>query len=109
MQTGNNQRVAISSATGVDYSDGRWHLVTASLSSTGMRLSVDGALVATRTQTTSGIAYTGFWRFGYDTIPTSWSGSPSSPYLAGALQEVAVFPTALTAQAITDIYNTGQA
>ncbi len=109
VQTGNNQRAAISSATGVDYSDGRWHLVTASLSSAGMRLSVDGALVATRTQTTSGISYTGFWRFGYDTIPTNWSGSPSSPYLAGALQEVAVFPIALSAQAITDIYNTGQA
>ena len=106
VQTGNNQRQTITSATGLN--DGTWHLATATLSSAGMRLYVDDTLVASRTGTTSGISYTGYWRVGYDTLTTSWTNSPTSDFFAGSVAQVAVYPSALTAQSVADIYGAGR-
>ena len=51
--TGNTQ--TLNSAK--TYNDGAWHLVTASMSSAGMRLSIDGKLVGSRADTTTGQVY----------------------------------------------------
>lgn len=78
------------------YNDGRWHHVVATLGSDGMGLYVDGAQVGRNTAVTSGAAYSGYWRVGGDNL-TGWASKPTSSYLAGAIDEVAVYPRVLTA------------
>nr|WP_246406679.1 LamG-like jellyroll fold domain-containing protein [Modestobacter versicolor] len=87
------------------YNNGAWHQMTATFSpDTGLRLYVDGALVASRRQATSAEVFTGFWRVGYDTIGTNWAGTPDSPYFAGSVAHVGVWTTVLTADDIAAQY-----
>ena len=72
------------------YNDGKWHHVVASMSPAGMVLHLDGQRVASRADTTSAQAISGFWRIGGD---TTWSGSG---YLNGLIDEAAVYPTVLS-------------
>jgi PKD repeat protein len=72
------------------FNDGMWHHVVATQGADGMRLYVDGIQRGTN-PTTSGQAYTGYWRAGGDRC---FSGATSS-YFAGALDEVAVYPRVL--------------
>ncbi|MFQ1003613.1 PKD domain-containing protein, partial [Modestobacter sp. SSW1-42] len=81
--------------------DGRWHQVVATLSPSGMVLFVDGKQVASRTDTTSGQPYKGYWRVGGDTT-AGWSGAGTSGQLNGQIDEVAVYPTALTAAQVAN-------
>jgi trimeric autotransporter adhesin len=60
------------------------------LSGSGMALYVDGRLIGTNTGTTVGQQYSGYWRVGGD---STWSGAQ---YLNGSIDDVAVYPTALT-------------
>ena len=73
------------------YNDNQWHHAVATQGADGMKFYVDGLLVGTN-PTTTGQAYTGYWRVGGDNI---WSGA-SSRYIAGSLDEAAVYPSALT-------------
>ena len=91
----------ITSATA--YNDGAWHHVAASLSSAGMRLYVDGQLVAQRADTTSAQVYSGAWRVGGDNL-SSWTNRPNSDFLAGTVDEVAIYPTALSLSQVRDHY-----
>ena len=97
--TGNTQTVSSANT----YNDGAWHLITASMSSAGMRLSVDGKVVGARADTTAGQVYNGYWRVGGDSIG-GWPGQPSSSYFAGTIDDVAIYPTALTAQQVAAHY-----
>jgi PKD repeat protein len=83
------------------YNDGAWHHVVAIQSSDGMKMYVDGTLVGTNPQTEAQ-GYTGYWRIGGD---NTWGSS--SPYFAGTLDEVAVYPIALSAQTISTHYVLG--
>lgn len=85
------------------YRDGQWHMVTATLSSAGMRLYVDGVQVASRADTTEGEAYLGYWRLGGDNL-AGWPSTPSNRNLVGSVDEVAIYPTALSASAILAQY-----
>jgi PKD repeat protein len=76
------------------YNDGEWHQVVASLGPDGMRLSVDGQLVAERSDVTFGQRYSGYWRVGGDTL-WGWPNTPSAHYLTGDLDNVAIFSTVL--------------
>ena len=89
--------------TSKSYNDGQWHLVTASMSSAGMRLSVDGKLAGSRSDTTTGQVYNGYWRVGGDNLG-GWPSQPSSNYFAGSIDEVAIYPTALTTQQVAAHY-----
>lgn len=71
--------------------DGKWHHVAASMSSAGMVLYVDGKAVASQTGTTTGSAYSGFFRVGSD---KAMAGSDT---FTGKIDEVALYPKALTA------------
>ncbi len=84
------------------YNDGKWHQVTATQSSAGMKLYVDGVLVGTNPQT-SAQNYTGYWRAGND---VTW-GSNSNNF-NGQLDEFAVYPQALDASTIQSLYNLGK-
>src|SRR3712207_1525443 len=78
-------------------------MVTATMSSAGMRLYVDGALVGSRTDTTAGEAYLGHWRLGGDNLG-GWPSTPTTPNFAGGVDEVAVYNTALAQTTIQSQY-----
>ncbi|MEU2350286.1 PKD domain-containing protein [Modestobacter sp. NPDC049651] len=92
------KRAVTSSAT---FNDGKWHHVAATMSPAGMALYVDGKLVGSRTDTTAGQAYSGYLRVGADT------GMGTSSTLTGRIDEVAVYPTALSADQIARHFTLG--
>ncbi len=90
--------------TSLSYNDGKWHQVVATQDATGMKLYVDGALVATNPQTQAQ-AYTGYWRVGGD---SDWGGD--SAFLNGTIDEVAIWnSTALSVEQINTIYRSSPA
>jgi PKD repeat protein len=93
------QRRTAESAAGLN--NGQWHHVVGTLDSNGMRLYVDGALAATRTDTNSGNGYNGYWRVGADTLQ-GWPSQPTSTRLNGDIDEAAVYYRALTAAEVAE-------
>ena len=86
------------------YRDGQWHQAVATLSSAGMRLYLDGSLVASDASVTTARAVSGsYLRVGYDNI-TGWPSVPTSRFFAGTLDEAALFLTALTPAQVSDQY-----
>lgn len=81
------------------YNDGQWHLATVSVSSSaGTVLYVDGVAVASNSSMTTGqVASNGYWRVGYDSIASNWTGAPTSKYFAGNLDNTTLYPAALSA------------
>jgi PKD repeat protein len=78
------------------YRDGAWHHAVASLSPAGMKLYVDGALVAQRADvTTAEHLARGYWRLGGDAL-NNWPSAPLTPFLNGDIDEVAVYKRALS-------------
>lgn len=88
------------------YNDGRWHHVVATLSSTGVALYIDGNRVALDSRITSAQSFSGYWRVGGDTL-TFWPSQPSSNFVAGSIDEVAIYPTALTLDQVQRHYRAG--
>lgn len=86
------------------YNDNGWHHAAATLSSAGTMLYLDGERIATSNSATSGASYTGYVRVGYDNLKT-WSDAPSSYYLAGSLDDAAVYNLALSAGNIASHYH----
>ncbi len=76
------------------YNDNQWHHVVATLSPAGMQLFVDGTLATSKADTTAAWAIDGYWRIGGDNL-NGWPSRPSSRYLAGQLDDVAIYPVAL--------------
>lgn len=87
-------------ASPASYNDGGWHHVVATLSPAGMMLYVDGALVAQNAAVIAAEAYDGYWQIGAGSL-ASWPTPPTSGYLAGTLDETAIYPTALTAPQVS--------
>jgi hypothetical protein len=98
-------------SSGAAVNDGQWHHLVATVGAGGTTLYVDGAQVAanpamTRANTRVGPAY---WMVGSGTLTTaatattpasSVPNAPSSSSLAGAIDEVAVYPAVLTADQV---------
>lgn len=80
------------------YNDGMWHHVVATQSPAGQRLYVDGVLVGSSAVVATQ-SYTGRWKIGCDWL-LSWPSAPSSYFLAGTIDEVAVYSQALDAQTV---------
>jgi len=93
--------VTIQSPAG--YTDGAWHHVAASQGPAGMKLYLDGTLVATDA-TTGAAATTGYWRWAGANLST-WPNRPANDYLTGLMDEVAVYPTQLSDQQIAWHYH----
>ena len=100
----NNSLRTVTSAA--SYNNNQWHQVTATMSAAGMRLYVDGALVAQRADTTAGEAYLGYWRLGGDNLD-GWPSRPQTRNFIGSVDEVAIYPTALTASQVQAQYVLG--
>lgn len=96
-----NQNTAVTSAS--TYNDGKWHQVVATLSSAGMVLFVDGRQVAADSTVTTGRPYYGYWRVGGDSL-SGWPSAPSSGYLDGSIDDVAVYPAALPLATVQSHY-----
>ncbi|MGY3126532.1 PKD repeat protein [Agrococcus sp. UYP33] len=88
------------------YNDGRWHHVVATQGADGIALYVDGNRVAQDAAVTTAQAYNGYWRIGGDNLG-SWPGAPSSNYFRGAIDEVAVYGTALSAGQVSTHFAVG--
>ncbi|MGH8976535.1 MAG: PKD domain-containing protein, partial [Acidimicrobiia bacterium] len=86
-------RVTINSAGG--FNNNQWHHVVGTLASDGMKLYVDGNLVASNAGVTKGQVYRGYWRVGGDRL-SSWPGATTIEAIAANLDEVAVYPKALS-------------
>ncbi|NQW90080.1 MULTISPECIES: LamG domain-containing protein [unclassified Curtobacterium] len=79
------------------YTDGAWHHAVTTMSpANGMRLYVDGTLVASNAAYKTPENYTGWFRIGYDTIG-GWPGSPANAYFTGSMRYAAVYGTELSA------------
>lgn len=89
---GGGSKTVTSSST---YNNNQWHQVVATLSGSTMTLYVDGARVAQRTDVVEPEVYVGQWRL---------SGDAGLANFAGSLDEVALFPTALTATQVRAQY-----
>lgn len=85
------------------YNDGNWHMATGTVGATGLRLYVDGVLVASDATTTSAENYTGYWRIGYGDLAT-WPSEPSSYYFAGILDEAVIYHRELSSSEVGVLY-----
>ena len=86
------------------YNDGKWHQVAAAFGNGAMQLFVDGALVASRTDTTNAQYFNGYWRVGGDTLSTGWPNAPTRSRFGGAIDDVAVYPSVLSAATVLQHY-----
>ncbi|MFD1936956.1 LamG-like jellyroll fold domain-containing protein [Nonomuraea mangrovi] len=85
------------------YNDGQWHHVVATQGSGGIALYVDGRRVGQDGGTTGAQPYGGYWRIGGDNL-NGWPAQPASSYLAGEIDEVAIYPAALSITKVNEHY-----
>jgi PKD repeat protein len=98
-------RRVVTSAGG--FNDGGWHHAVASLSKTGMKLYVDGALAGERSDVVTGEHLAlGYWRVGGDAL-AGWPSAPTSGFIDGDLDEVAVYKRTLTGAEVANHYAAG--
>jgi hypothetical protein len=83
--------------------DGRWHHLVASFSN--MYLYVDGTQKASAGANATS-AYTGFWRIGGDSL-AGWPSQPTSAYLQGRIDEVAIYNRTLSAAEVKALWRRG--
>ncbi|AGZ43034.1 LamG-like jellyroll fold domain-containing protein [Actinoplanes friuliensis] len=96
----------ISISSPLSYNDGKWHHVAATQSGSGMKLYVDGALVASN-GVTAAQNYTGYWRVGWDNL-NGWGSQSNTDYFNGAMSNAAFYSAAeLSATQIYDHYLAG--
>lgn len=84
------------------YNNGQWHHVVGTQGPLGMTLYVDGVRIAQNTQPVNA-QYYGYWRMGGDNL-TGWPLQPTSRFLAGTLDEVAVYNRVLTLASVQRHY-----
>lgn len=94
------------------YTDGTWHDAIATLApandpNPGIRLYVDGALVASDSTVVTAQTFSGYWRIGYDNI-NSWTSQPTNFYYTGTLADASVYTTALIPDAVAAHYRAGR-
>lgn len=85
------------------YLDDNWHHVVATIGSSGMRLYVDGTLRASNANTGSE-NFNGYWRIGFDNLNGWGPTTPSRYHFTGTIDDVAIYPTQLTATRVQAHY-----
>lgn len=88
------------------FNDGNWHHVAATVGASGMKLMVDGSIVARDATTTTAGNYTGYWRLGYDDL-TGWAAAPTSNFFAGSIDQARVYTRELEEAEIKGSYTSG--
>ncbi|MGP5165388.1 LamG-like jellyroll fold domain-containing protein [Arthrobacter rhombi] len=87
------------------YNDGSWHHLAAMQSSSGMKMFVDGAEVASNPQS-SAQSFNGYWRVGGDRV---WGGASQDFLSAVKVDEVALYAKALSANEVAKHHSLGAA
>ena len=87
------------------YADGAWHQVVTSVGAAGMKLYVDGALVASNAAIVNAQVFTGYWHIGWGNEQNVWTNPPSNPYWLGSVAHMAVFPTQLSNAQVANLYS----
>jgi len=88
---------------------GTWYLVVATKSTTtGMALYINGVL--NNTSASAGakatLNYTGYWHLGWGgAVGSAFANLPTTDFFGGNIADEAVFPTALSAAAVTTLYS----
>ncbi|WP_350350345.1 signal peptidase I [Microbacterium sp. A8/3-1] len=118
---GNGVNTLVTPAAGapgyVDFRLPRWHMVTVSLSSAGMKMYVDGAWISATTTEQGRVAATvttaaqyasAYWFIGA-TIAPGWPGGlgGNGAYWKGSISKAGIWTRALTDQQILDLYRSG--
>ncbi|MFI9105744.1 LamG-like jellyroll fold domain-containing protein [Streptomyces fildesensis] len=93
-------------ASGAGLNNGQWHHVVGTQGSNGLRLYVDGNLVASNAAYTTSQDYTGYWHVGGDQL-YGWPSLPASNYFAGSIDETAIYPSVLTPAQIAQHHTLG--
>ena len=83
--------------------DGEFHHIVATQGAGGMALYIDGVLVGSN-PTVAPDAANGYWRLGGGNL-TGWPNAPAASALGGTYDEVAIYPTALSADRVLAHYN----
>lgn len=103
----------VASPAGVNYSDGHWHHVVATMSPNGAALYLDGNQVDSNPSMTAGqrIFSGGYWKVGCGKV-TYWKNADGSEYhgpkyFSGSMQYSSVYTTALTEHQVRDHYLAG--
>lgn len=116
----------VRTANGVDYSNGQWHHIVASLSSAGMKLWVDGSdetpagtmtIPGTgqtapygprlATEMTSAYQYPGgnaYWIVGNASTSSQWPDAPGLTVMGGDFDNVSIWKRMLSTAEIQDLY-----
>ena len=88
--------------------DGKWHHVVGTMSAaTGMKLYLDGTLVASNAAYTAPENYTGYWRVGYDNT-NAWQNNGTQYFFTGQLRYAAAYSVVLTATQVQNHWAAGQ-
>nr|WP_249777144.1 LamG domain-containing protein [Arthrobacter sp. C9C5] len=112
-RNGNSQQYKAAGITSPgSYNDGQWHLATATMSSAGSVLYVDGVRVAANTGLVAERPYSGYWRVGYDSMDfdknRDWPGASTDSFFGGSVDNAAVYPVALTASQVQAHHTAGR-
>lgn len=83
-----------------------YHAVATFSPATGMRLYLNGGLVASDTTVTTSWSYFGYWRFGYDNL-TGWGTPTPSYFFNGTMRFGAAYSTVFSQAQVTAHYNAG--
>ncbi|MCV2395823.1 PKD domain-containing protein [Actinotalea sp. M2MS4P-6] len=79
--------------------DGKWHHLVGTYTDGVLKLYVDGALAASRSDVSMIRELWGWWRIGGDRL-NGWPNRPSSDYFKGTIDDVAVYRSVLSAAQI---------
>jgi hypothetical protein len=93
----------VTSPGATSYADNTWHQITATNGAAGLKMYVDGTLVATDATVTTSEVTTGWWHLGWGNVRNGWTNPPTNSYWTGGISEVAVFPTQLTNAQVTSL------
>jgi hypothetical protein len=93
----------ITSPGATSYADNTWHQITATNGAAGLKMYVDGTLVATDAAVTTSEVTTGWWHLGWGNMRNGWTNPPTNSYWTGGISEVAVFPSQLSNAQVTSL------
>jgi hypothetical protein len=85
------------------YLDNQWHHLAASLSPDGMKLFIDGLLVAENYLPSKGKPINGYWKLAQGELD-GWPGEPDFQYYKGNIDDVAIYNQALNLNEIELLY-----
>jgi hypothetical protein len=99
-------------ASTATYLDGNWHDVVATMgqpsdANPGIRLYVDGNLLAADASSTTAESDSGYWRIGYDNLSGWGTNQPTNFFFTGSLAFASTYTYAMTPAQIAAHYRAG--